>query len=68
MRKERLERFWSYFGTLVGVIVIVALLLLAGVTIYKSWNRGQDRRAAENNTKIERELTTQDALRQYRSR
>jgi hypothetical protein len=60
------ENFYTNLAAIVTTICVLALLALAGHQIYTSIERGNDRREAENQTKIEREITMQEALRAYR--
>lgn len=55
------------FGTL-AVLIALAVVALASHAIYSGYVRGEHRRAAENDTRIQREHLMRDALRAYEQR
>ena len=59
------DKWWRIIATFL-IVAGVAGCVLLGFMAYNAYERGEQKREAENNTKIEREIIMQDALRQYR--
>ncbi len=60
---------WPVWAKLLATIATVIVLAGIGLTcyaIYAGFERGEEKREAQNQTRIERERIFQDALRQYR--
>lgn len=60
---------WPVWAKLLATIATVIVLAGVGLTcyaIYAGFERGEEKREAQNQTRIERERIFQDALRQYR--
>lgn len=63
------ERWWrvvASIGATIAAVAVIAAICLGALAAWQGYERGREKRDAQNQTAIEREHIMQDALRQYR--
>lgn len=58
---------WAKTLATIATVVVLAGVALSCYAIYAGFERGEEKREAQNQTRIERERIMQNALRQYRN-